>query len=265
MPGKPDANEQMSRTKSKQRTNTMKNTSKTLPKTKTVSNTSQRKCNIKTKKTQHKGGTFTDINLSKTITDKISDFFQKLIPSFLNKGSKSFVSKFEAKHVADKGSETTFTANFQFIVRNSYDNILIDFQNLYIDEKFRGKGILGNIFKKVEEMIYNYSNDPNCEKRIIIRVSDFNNFLLGCHFVLQRGYDLYNPYRPQETNKEKMQEFVNKYKFASDIQSRQQLLQEYTQYIPPNAQKVYVSDKVKYPWLSQSYVHDFGFVSMDNY
>ena len=201
MPGITTGGNKQTKTTSKTKTTTVKKNSKTSPKKPISSNTSQRKC---TKKS-HKGGDDTHIRISDTITNEISTIFQQLIPSFLQKGSKSFVSKFEAKHVADKGFDTKATAHFQFVVNHSYNNILIDFQNLFIDEKFRGKGILGNVFNRIEEMVHNYSNDPKCEKPIIVRVSDFNNFLLGCHFVLQRGYDLYNPYKPQETNKPKMQ------------------------------------------------------------
>lgn len=214
---------------------------------------------VNNKRTKHKGGeNEPQIIITNTIIKSISNTFEILIPFFFKKDSASFVGKYEAKYSADKDSETTTNANFQFRIRNTIEYILIDFINLYIDESHRGKGILTNVFNKIEEIINTYAENTLCEKQIILRVSDFNNMLLGCHFVLNRGYTLYNPYKDQTTDPKKMREFVQMYK--SEPQKKNELINTYLRYIPPNVQKAYVSETALYPWMNKLHISDFGFV-----
>jgi len=214
---------------------------------------------INNKRPKHKGGDNNEQIITKTIIESISNTFQMLIPFFFQKDSASFVSKYEATYSADKDSETTTQANFQFRIINTIEYILIDFINLHIDESYRGKGILTNVFNKIEEIVNAYAENELCEKQIILRVSDFSNMILGCHFVLNRGYNLHNPYKDQKTDLKKMKEFVDLYK-AQKSNSIMGLVGNYIEYIPPNVQKVYVSQRVIYPWMNKIHISDFGFV-----
>lgn len=146
----------------------------------------------------------------------------------------------DAKYVSDGLDIVSFVYRVFF----SPIKIIIDFNNFKIDEKYRGKKILTNIFNRLEEKAQEYSK--KYEKEIIIRITGFTNMLLAFSFVMKREYTplrqigMFQQQKILPRNDDVMKEYLTTLKtHKNNPLVLSMKLSKYDEFIPNGAQKIY--------------------------